>query len=162
MAPGFTTIDNDAVIDRLPEIPLPAVKVLLTLSRRANAVRECWPSNEIIAEDTGLCIRAVRRAIRDLIELGLVSIEKRPGTSTMYRLMTPIIGCIPINQVVTREGSTPLTSDVRGGGTSDESTPLTSDVPVTRTIEQHPLNNTQGTTPRRAAKPRRGWRFRRR
>ena len=87
-------LDNDTVIDRLPEIPLPAVKVLLTLTRRANAARKCWPSLETIGEDTGLCVRAARRAIRDLVGLGLLSIDKRAGTSTIYQL-TPPLRCTP-------------------------------------------------------------------
>ncbi|MEN6405966.1 MAG: helix-turn-helix domain-containing protein [Thermoguttaceae bacterium] len=132
MSPGFTIIDNDSVIDRLPEIPLPATKVLLTLTRRANVDRVCWPSNETIGKDTGLCVRTVRRAIRELVGLGLLAIDKRPGTLTIYRPLPPDIGCTPLNQVETSDDTTPLTSDERGGGTSDESTPLTSDVPLTR------------------------------
>ena len=105
--PGFTTIDNDTVIDRLADIPLPAVKVLLVLTRRANAARKCWPAIESIGEDTGLCPRAVRRAIRNLEELVLLTADKRPGTSTIYQL-TPDIGCTPEKQVGTSDESTPL------------------------------------------------------
>ena len=148
MAPGFTIIDNDTVMGRLPEIPLPAVKVLLVLARRSNGKRGCWPSIESIGRDTGLCVRAVRRAIRDLVGLGLVAISKRPGTSTIYHLMGADIGCTPGKQVSTSDESTPLTSDERGGGTSDESTPLTSDERGTRTIEQEPFNKKKRTTPK--------------
>ena len=35
MSPGFTMIDNDAVIGRLPQIPNAAVKVYLALASRA-------------------------------------------------------------------------------------------------------------------------------
>ena len=44
MSPGFTKIDNDGVIDRLPEIDGTALKVLLVLCRRADASGACWPS----------------------------------------------------------------------------------------------------------------------
>lgn len=91
-------LDNDAVVDRLPEIPLPAVKVLLVLTRRSGKKRSCFPSVETIGKDTGLCVRAVRRAIRDLQKLGLLALDKRPGTSTTYHLLTPDIGCTPNNK----------------------------------------------------------------
>jgi len=44
MSPGFTMLDNDAVLDRLPEIDGNAVKVYLALARRANVEGVCWPS----------------------------------------------------------------------------------------------------------------------
>lgn len=152
MSPGYTSIDNDSVIDRLPVIPSPAVKVLLSLSRRANGARECWPSVERIAGDTGLCIRAVRRALSELIRLGFLVIDKRPGRSTIYRLLTPDIGCTPASKVGTSDESTPLTPDERGGGTSDESTPLPSDVPQNKNQEQEPSNKNQGTRPKARGK----------
>ena len=62
--PGFTMIDNDAVIGRLPEIDGTAIKVLLALARRANTAGRCWPSQDTIASDTGLRPRAVRSALR--------------------------------------------------------------------------------------------------
>ena len=133
MAPGYTIIDNDTVLSRLPEIPLPAVKVLLVLTRRSNGKRGCWPSIESIGRDTGLCVRAVRRAIRDLVGLGLVAISKRPGTSTIYHLMGADIGCTPGKQV----------------STSDESTPLTSDVPRTRNRNKNHLTRKREQEPKR-------------
>jgi hypothetical protein len=145
MSPGFTMLDNDAVLDRLPEIPPPAVKVLLVLKRRANGQRECWPAVDSIGHETGLCVRAVRKALHDLVDLRLLALNIRPGTSTMYRLLTPNAGCTPDEQVGTSDGSTPLTSHERGGGTSDGSTPLTSHERGTRTNEQEPLNKKKRT-----------------
>ena len=37
MTPGFTRIDNDRVLARLPEIPAPAMKTYLALARCADA-----------------------------------------------------------------------------------------------------------------------------
>lgn len=52
--PGFTMIDNDAVIRRLPEIDGTAIKVYLAIARRADASGCCWPSVETIGGDAGI------------------------------------------------------------------------------------------------------------
>ena len=54
MAPGYTAIDNDTVLDRLPKIDGTALKVFLALARRANGNGKCWPSQMTIAVDTGI------------------------------------------------------------------------------------------------------------
>ena len=60
MTPGFTMVDNDGVIDRLPEIDGPRLEGLSgPPARRANGAAECRPSQATIASDTGLQPRAV-------------------------------------------------------------------------------------------------------
>ena len=46
MSPGFTMIDNDAVIARLPEIGGTVVMVYLVLAWHANQEGVAWPSQE--------------------------------------------------------------------------------------------------------------------
>ena len=86
MAPGFTMLDNDSVIDRLPDIDGTAIKVYLALARRADSLGRCWPSVETISRDSGLHRRAVQLAIGRLKNLGLLVIHNQPGKSTLYQL----------------------------------------------------------------------------
>jgi hypothetical protein len=79
MTPGFTIIDNDAVIGRLPEIPAAALKVYLALARRANKAGWCFPSIGTIQADTGLARKTTCDAIKDLVGLGLLAISAGPA-----------------------------------------------------------------------------------
>jgi hypothetical protein len=146
MSPGYTMIDNDTVIDRLPAIDGTALKVYLALARRAGAAKQCWPSVNTIGTDTGLCVRAVRRAIQQLSLLGLLEAIPQTGRSTLYRV-TPPLQCTPANQGDTSDGSTPLPFNERTPLSSNERTPLSSDVPLitqkNNTKEKHKGNNTQ-------------------
>ena len=84
--PGFTMIDNDAVIRRLPEIDGTAIKVYLAIARRADASGCCWPSVETIGGDAGIARRAVQLAIGRLVAIGLLAVEARPGMVKRYRV----------------------------------------------------------------------------
>ncbi len=53
------------------------VKVLLVLGRHVNDAGECWPSQEKIAEEAGLSVRAVKSAIRGLRQKGSLDVERR-------------------------------------------------------------------------------------
>jgi len=94
VSPGFTIIDNDTVIARLPEIDGTALKVVLVLARRAGASGCCWPSVATIGKEAGLKDRAVQGSIRRLIGRGLVSVERTSGRSATYRI-TPAPPCAP-------------------------------------------------------------------
>jgi hypothetical protein len=63
--------------------------VLVRLADRANNTGWAWPSVTSLAEDTGLCERAVRQALRDLEGRGLVMTEQsKGGQANIYRLQT--------------------------------------------------------------------------
>jgi hypothetical protein len=79
MSPGFTALNNDTVIGRLPEIPAAAVKVYLTLARRADRSGWCYPSIGTIQANSGLARQTVCDAIKDLAGLGLVAVSAGPG-----------------------------------------------------------------------------------
>ncbi|MCW3657565.1 helix-turn-helix domain-containing protein [Burkholderia cenocepacia] len=72
------------------EIELPALKkiVLLALANLAHLTnRECWPTVQHLAFKCGMSESAVRGAIKDLVELGLIETLKVPGKRTVYRVL---------------------------------------------------------------------------
>ncbi|WP_441267685.1 helix-turn-helix domain-containing protein [Bradyrhizobium sp. 215_C5_N1_1] len=52
---------------------------LLALANYADERGECWPTQETLARDTEQSIDTVQRRIKNLVELGLVRVERRPG-----------------------------------------------------------------------------------
>lgn len=69
-----------------------ALKVYVALALRANhETGECWPSHALIAEDTGVTVRTVIRALNELVSIGAIERTRRwdeagdPATN-LYRL----------------------------------------------------------------------------
>lgn len=113
MAPGYTAIDNDTVLDRLPEIDGTALKVFLALVRRADQAGRCWPSIDTIARDTGLHRRAAQLALGRLRGLALVNVESRSGKATIYHL-TRAPSCAPCNSRSAQECAPGAHDDAHG------------------------------------------------
>jgi Helix-turn-helix domain len=64
--------------------------VLMSIANRANdADGACWPSQRRIADETEFCERAVRKALADLEDLGLIRREKRKDTTDLIYVMMP-------------------------------------------------------------------------
>jgi hypothetical protein len=62
--------------------------VLMSIANRANdADGACWPSQKRIAAETEFCERAVRNALADLEEMGLIRREKRKDTTDLIYLI---------------------------------------------------------------------------
>jgi Helix-turn-helix domain len=62
--------------------------VLMSIANRANdADGACWPSQRRIAAETEFCERAVRNALADLEETGLIRREKRKDTTDLIYLV---------------------------------------------------------------------------
>ena len=59
------------------DLPHRAVAVYTYLYDRANKNGECWPSVKTIAGDIKLSPATVRRAIKDLKEVGLIETKQR-------------------------------------------------------------------------------------
>jgi len=71
------------------DLPDPSAKyVLLAISFRANRDGQAWPSLAAIAKDTALSPRTVRYAVRRLVDLGLLTVVHRPGSSLLFQLST--------------------------------------------------------------------------
>ena len=61
--------------------------VLVALADRANERDECWPSREMVADDTGLNKETVSKATEELVALGLVEKRRSFAGSTVYHLV---------------------------------------------------------------------------
>lgn len=59
------------------DVPHRAVAVYQYLAERANKKGECWPAVPTIAEDIKLSESTVRRAVKDLKKVGLLSTQQR-------------------------------------------------------------------------------------
>lgn len=66
--------------------------VLAALCDRANAAGVAWPAVETMARDYGLGESTVRRALGELVALGLVLAVRRAGKVSRYVLTTPKMG----------------------------------------------------------------------
>ena len=70
-----------------------ALSVYSYLADRANKNNECWPSINTIAKDTKLSYSTVRRAIKDLEQLDLITTKHRhryygENSTLLYHLNT--------------------------------------------------------------------------
>ena len=69
-----------------------ALSVYTYLADRANENNECWPSIKTIAADTKLSPSTVRRAIKDLKNLNLITTKQRKrfygeNSTLLYKLL---------------------------------------------------------------------------
>jgi DNA-binding transcriptional MocR family regulator len=89
-AEGFAIIPNWVV--RETNLSAYALLVYLALTGRANADGECWPSLKTIAKESRCSVSTARRAIQELVGLGVVSIRSRrrasdgAQTSNVYKV----------------------------------------------------------------------------
>jgi len=71
----------------------PSAKVvLLAIANYADASGICWPSQDLIADQTEQSIDSVQRRIKELEDLGLLSRKPRRRASTIYQLSLPDTG----------------------------------------------------------------------
>jgi DNA-binding MarR family transcriptional regulator len=69
-----------------------ALRVLTNLLLRFNIEDDaCWPRIAKIASDVGMSTRTVSRVLAQLEAAGLIEIESRVGTSSMFR---PAFECV--------------------------------------------------------------------
>ncbi len=76
------------------DLPSRAIAVYLYLNDRAGEEGSCFPSIPTIARHTGFSQSTVRRAIKDLISAGFLTVEERfrksgADSSNLYRLRVP-------------------------------------------------------------------------
>ena len=82
-APVSTLFVGSAIDDA--ELNVYQFRILGHLHRRAGADGLAWPSISTIAEVCKIGERVVRRSLRELVQLGHVEAEERPGQTTLYR-----------------------------------------------------------------------------
>ena len=70
----------------------PSAKVvLLAIANYADASGVCWPSQDLIADQTEQSIDSVQRRIKELEDRGLITRKPRRRASTIYQLSIPNI-----------------------------------------------------------------------
>jgi hypothetical protein len=69
-----------------PRVPPGRLLLLLALADAANDEGVCWPSVPTLARKCRSSDRTIQRHLRDLVGVGLLAIEDRPGTSQRYRI----------------------------------------------------------------------------
>lgn len=76
---------------RRKDLSTNAKAVFWALLDRANADDECWPSHRRIADDLGVSVSTVRRALKELADVGAVTVSQRSNeaggnSSSLFRL----------------------------------------------------------------------------
>lgn len=63
---------------------------LIMLSDRVNDKMECWPSYEILAEDTGFSLRSVKTYVKSLADKGVISVRlnRTKGATWQHNVYT--------------------------------------------------------------------------
>ena len=63
-----------------------------------NGTHAAWPSHETLADDLDVSVSTVKRCLRELTDLGVLTCEARSGTSSLYILgwRYPQIGTSPV------------------------------------------------------------------
>lgn len=93
-AQGFGMIPNWLV--RESDLSAYALLTYIALSGRANANSECWPSLKTIAKEARCSESTARRSIKELRDLGIVTVARRTRrsdggqTSNIYRVLVGV------------------------------------------------------------------------
>jgi hypothetical protein len=91
--PGFFCVDNWFALRYLRVVGPGPAAVYLVLRLHADRAGRCWPSQQLLAELTGLGLRTVQLHLRRLEREGLLRIEakrrEKGGASFIYNLLTP-------------------------------------------------------------------------
>jgi hypothetical protein len=112
---GFTKIPNRVVCD--PSLSANAFRVLAALACHQRNNDSCWPHQDLIARETGLSVRTVQRAVKELTDAGYLERDRRwRGNEYTVCLDRPATG----GGSQTATGDIPATDDgttaATGGG----------------------------------------------
>jgi hypothetical protein len=124
---GFLWINNEIVDDFAPQLGSMSLLVYMYLCRHANNdTAVCWPSQERIAHFCHCTDRTVRSALKELEDIGLISIERRRIGDITQNIYT-LLSCEPSGKFF------PVTPPPTGNLRADQ--PETTD-PLTRLNKQ--------------------------
>lgn len=87
--------------------------VLASLADQANDDGYCWPSIRSTAARCRISDRQTQRWITRLVEMGLLEVRERPGTSNMYRIVGGDAHDTPRGDAHVTGGVTPMSGGVR-------------------------------------------------
>lgn len=83
MGDGYVRIANTVARDA--RLSMQARTLYVVLRSYAHGDRAyCWPGRRRLAEDCGCSVDTVKRLIHEIVDAGLVSVEQRPGRSSVY------------------------------------------------------------------------------
>ena len=125
-------------LSRDPELSLATYRILMNLLLRLDSDAVCWPSRRRIAEDTGISERQVTRSVRELMDRGWLTAERRyeAGQATLYRL--DLAGMLAHYEGAPEGLSPGGRPDVSQPGGPDDAPPATPGPP-----EEIPVEDTQ-------------------
>jgi DNA-binding transcriptional ArsR family regulator len=90
---GFAWVDNQVIDELYAKLGVSAVAVYTVLCRYANnKTGKCFPSQALIARRLDISIPTVRRAIRILVEHGLITTEME-GTGRFAKTIYTVLPC---------------------------------------------------------------------
>lgn len=84
--PPFTMLENRVFDQILPVIGPFAFSLFALLCRFAGARHNCYPSLATLATRTGMSLRKAQAELGKLERLRLISIERRPGSSSLFHI----------------------------------------------------------------------------
>jgi Helix-turn-helix domain len=84
---GFTKLPNS--LWEAPVSPEAKLTYAAIASFAYGTKTTAWPSQATLARQTGYCERSIRRFAAELEAAGLIRIERRSGTASLYELLAP-------------------------------------------------------------------------
>jgi hypothetical protein len=84
---GFTKLPNS--LWAAPVSPQAKLTYAAIASFAYGTKTTAWPSQATLARQTGYCERSIRRFAAELEAAGLIRIERRSGTASLYELLAP-------------------------------------------------------------------------
>jgi hypothetical protein len=79
-------LENPSYIVGGQKVSAMAMKAVLRAIDDADGGRGCWSSHETIGSEVRTSSKTVQRAIDALEKLGLITVDRRPGTTDVYRI----------------------------------------------------------------------------
>jgi uncharacterized phage protein (TIGR02220 family) len=123
--------------------------LLIHVVKRINVKRLCWPSNELLLEDTGWHIEKLQSVKKSLVKKGLLQIIRRGDKSNVYKINTEFLGVFvrldedELQECKASDFSIDGKSDTHTtNGKTDRMTPGKTDKEV---LTKEVLTNIQGT-----------------
>jgi len=85
--------------------------VLLSIADQANDDGFCWPSIRSTARRCRISERQVQRWMRELEDVGILTVQVRPGTSNMYQIVRGDTHVTPRGDTHDTPGVTPMSGE---------------------------------------------------
>lgn len=84
-----------------------AANAVALVVARHDGARGCFASVDTIAHEAGVTVRGTQKALRELEQLGVITVERPPGKTAVRRMAYPALQRIPPREVGSRKRPTP-------------------------------------------------------